>query len=350
MVELAPESTQRPRVTRQDVARYAGVSSAVVSYVVNDGPKKVAPATAARVVDAIEVLGYRPNAAARALKLGSPEMLGLIVPDSTNLFFAEMAHAVEQAASERGYALLTANSAASLTKENNHLRNFRSRQVDGVLLASGLSDPDLSQLVGSDMPVVLLNRSGPREGIPTIGVDFRTGAATGVRHLVEHGHKDIGLVMGRDASSLSDDHRELGWLDALQEAGLPEGPIVRTSFDREGGYSAGRRMFSGPRRPSAVFVSSDMQAVGVMRAIHELGLSVPEDVAIVSFDGSPEAEYSWPPLTTLKQPVREMAEDAVKMLTSRTGPPAGDHHVYATELVIRRSCGCVQPSFEGREP
>ncbi|GAB3536751.1 LacI family DNA-binding transcriptional regulator [Arthrobacter tecti] len=342
MTELAPARTQRPRVTRQDVARYAGVSSAVVSYVVNGGPKKVSPGTTAKVVDAIEVLGYRPNAAARALKLGSAEMLGLVIPSNTNTFYADMARAVEEAAADNGFALLTANSSAETGAEARPLRNFRSRQVDGVLLATGAAKPDLSQLQGSDIPIVLLDAFGPHPGVTTIGVDFESGAAAGVRHLIGHGHTEIGLVIGYLAGAVAD-KRELGWLDALSEAGLAEGPIVRTTFDRQGGYEAGRRMFEGKRKPSAVFVSSDMQAVGMLRAIHELGLSVPDDVAIVSFDGSAESEFSWPPLTTLKQPVRAMAEKAVSVLGSaRRGQPAPEgHHVYGTELVVRRSCGCA---------
>ncbi|NJC24324.1 LacI family transcriptional regulator [Arthrobacter pigmenti] len=341
MTELAPAPTANSRVTRQDVARYAGVSSAVVSYVVNGGPKRVAPATAAKVIDAIEVLGYRPNAAARALKLGSAEMLGLVIPSNTNTFYADMARAVEEAAADQGFALLTSNSSAGTGAESRSLRNFRARQVDGVLLATGSAQPDLSQLKGSNIPVVLLDAFTPWPDVTTIGVDFQTGAARGVRHLIGHGHTDIGLVIGYLAGAIPD-KRELGWLDALTEAGLSEGPIVRTTFDREGGYSAGRRMFEGKRRPTAAFVSSDMQAVGMLRAIHELGLSVPDDVAIVSFDGSAESEFSWPPLTTLKQPVQDMAEKAVSVLGSaRRGEPAPEgHHVYGTELIVRRSCGC----------
>jgi LacI family transcriptional regulator len=338
-MELPSTTPQRPRVTRQDVARYAGVSSAVVSYVVNDGPKRVSPTTTAKVLNAVEALGYRPNAAARALKLGSAEMLGLVVPDTTNLFFAEFAHAVEEHAAKLGYVLLTANSASSLARENRHLRNFHSRQVDGVVLASTLEDPDPLQLGHEDMPIVLINRSRGVNGIPTIGVDLRAGAREGVQHLVEHNHRHIGLVVGH-VSGFGPDQRELGWLDALAEANLPEGPVVRAPFDREGGYNAGARILSHANRPTAVFVSSDMQAVGVMKAAHEAGLSVPDDVAIVSFDGSPEAEYSWPPLTTVKQPIRAMAAEAVAILTARTGKPPAEHHVHPVELVLRRSCGC----------
>ncbi|MFI5085373.1 MAG: LacI family DNA-binding transcriptional regulator [Actinomycetales bacterium] len=331
---------QPPRavVTRKDVARYAGVSTAVVSYVVNSGPKNVAPATAARVLDAIRVLGYRPNAAARALKLGSSEMLGLIISENSNPLFAQLAHSVEEAADRLGFALLLADSNDSLAKERRHLRNFISRQVTGVLLDSVAIEPDLAETVSADIPVVLLNQSRAAPGFAGVGVDLRQGARDAVRHLAGHGHRNIGLVMGSTVTYETDD-RERGWLDALAAEGLSEGPIARTRFSREGGYAAGKRLLAGAERPTAVFVSSDSQAVGVLRAFHEGGIRIPEDVAIISFDGSPEAEYTWPALTTVQQPLAAMAAAAVDAIVG-TDPAEQLHRIFPTELVIRRSCGC----------
>jgi LacI family transcriptional regulator len=327
----------RPAVTRKEVARYAGVSSAVVSYVVNAGPKNVAPATAARVQEAIRVLGYRPNAAARALKLGSTETLGLIVPRSDNPFFAQFAHAVEEAAGKFGYVLLLANSDGSLTKERRHLRTFLSRQIGAVLLASVVSEPDLSDLTSADVPVVLLNQGKPADGFAAVGVDLRQGAREAVQHLIGHGHKTIGLVVGTYASNETDD-RELGWLDALTGHGFREGPIARGDFSPAGGYAAGKRLLAAAERPTGIFVSSDGQAVGVLRALHEGGIRVPEDIAVVSFDGSPESEYSWPALTTVRQPLDLMASAAVGVAI--TGGSVPHHQIFPTELLIRQSCGC----------
>ena len=157
----------RTQVTRKDVARYAGVSTAVVSYVVNGGPKKVAPATEAKVQDAIRLLGYRPNAAARALKLGSTETIGLIIPDNSNPFFSLLAHAVEDAAAELGFALFLTNSDGNLAKERRNIRNLAARQVDGVVLASVLLDPDLTDLEAAEIPSVLLSHSERAAGFTT---------------------------------------------------------------------------------------------------------------------------------------------------------------------------------------
>nr|WP_211881368.1 LacI family DNA-binding transcriptional regulator [Pseudarthrobacter albicanus] len=338
--------TPRSPVTRKDVARYAGVSTAVVSYVVNGGPKKVAPATEAKVQDAIRVLGYRPNAAARALKLGSSETIGLVIPDNSNPFFSLLAHAVEDAAAELGYALLLTNSDGNLAKERRNIRNLASRQVDGVVLASVLFEPDLEALESAEIPAVLLNHGGNAPGFNSVGVDLAAGAKMAVDHLIGHGHTNIALAMGTNVAN-DFDRREHGWLQALTAAGLPEGPIVRGDFTRSGGYAAGQRLLASPNRPTAIFASSDMQAIGILRAIHEAGLDVPGDIALTSFDGSAEAEYSWPALTTVEQPVRIMAEAAVSALVGTSRGQEPEQRIFPTELRIRQSCGCGVPGASG---
>lgn len=329
----------RTQVTRKDVARYAGVSTAVVSYVVNGGPKRVAPATEAKVQDAIRLLGYRPNAAARALKLGSSETIGLVVPDNSNPFFALLAHAVEDAAAELGYALLLTNSAGNLAKEHQNIRNLAARQVDGVVLSSVLMEPDLADLEAAEIPAVLLNHGSDAPGFNSVGVDLAAGAKSAVEHLIGHGHTNIALAMGTNTGNYFDG-REQGWLQALTEAGLPEGPIVRSPFSRDGGYAAGRRLLASASKPTAIFASSDLQAVGILRALHEAGLSVPGDIALAAFDGSVEAEYSWPPLTTVRQPVQAMAEAAVSALVGAHRGREPEHLIFPTDLRVRRSCGC----------
>jgi len=341
MYSMTTPAVHAPRgpVTRKDVARYAGVSTAVVSYVVNGGPKKVAPATEAKVQDAIRVLGYRPNAAARALKLGSSETLGLVVPDISNPFFALLAHAVEDAAAELGYALVLTNSDGNFAKELRHVRNLAARQVDGVVLSSVLMEPRLTDLESAEIPVVLLNHSADAPGFNSVGVDLVAGAKSAVEHLIGHGHTNIALAMGTNTGNYYDG-REEGWLQALARAGLPEGPIVRTPFTREGGYAAGKRLLAAAGRPTAIFATSDLQAVGILRALHEAGLSIPSDIALASFDGSAEAEYSWPPLTTVKQPAQAMAEAAVSALIGAHRGREPEHLIYPADLQVRQSCGC----------
>lgn len=339
LMPLPETHPARGPATRKDVARHAGVSTAVVSYVVNGGPKKVAPATQAKVQEAIRALGYRPNAAARALKLGSSQTIGLVMPDNFNPFFALFAHAVEEAAAAHGYSLLLANSASDPEKERGLVRNFAARQVDGVVLFSALDEPDFSELKAAEIPCVLLNRPGTTPGFSSVGVDLGSGARLAVEHLIGHGHRIIGLAVGVHTSGAVDE-RYIGWRDALAEAGLPEGPVDYGKFTLDGGYHAAKKLLAAAEPPTAIFVSSDVQAVGLLRAIHEAGLSVPGDVAVVSLDGTVDAEYSWPPLTTVAQPVQAMAEAAVNaLLDSRSGGPARQQ-TFPTELRIRQSCGC----------
>jgi len=339
-------------ITRDDVARMAGVSSAVVSYVVNGGPRAVSPANETKVRQAIRALGYRPNAAARALALGSSEMLAMIIPNAMNPFFASLSRAVENAAAERGYTLLLADSQASLRTERRLIRNFAARRVDGLFLWSELSDPDLMDLEQADIPVVLLNHStalatagspailkhsGGDHGTNSVGVAFRDGARMAVEHLISHGHERIGLVMGTNPGG-DVDAREVGWRQAIEDAGLTVGPIVRVPFTREGGYRAGQELLASSERPTAVFVSSDEQAVALLCALQEGGLRIPEDLAVFSFDGSPESEYTWPRLSTVAQPVNDLAQAALEALLAPPGkePQAS---IFPAELVLRASCG-----------
>lgn len=316
-------------VTRNDVAEYAGVSTAVVSYVVNEGPRKVAPETRERVLEAIRVLGYRPNATARALRMGTTRTLGLITPDGGNPLFAELAKAIDKAAASRGYVVLQTSADGDPATERAKIAELVTRQVSGLLLVAPHEDPELTD---AEVPAIAINRVLPT--VSSVRPAYREGARRGVEHLVEHGHRVIGLVIGGTGHP----ERELGWQDGLEAAGLEPGPIARTTFSRAGGRAAMITLLQATNRPTAVFASSDLQAVGVLSALHEAGLRVPEDVAVVAFDGTAETEYSWPPLTVVRQPLDRMAEAAVSRLID--GEQAIEAMTFPTELIVRKSCGC----------
>ena len=334
----ATRTAPRRAVTRSDVARYAGVSTAVVSYVVNNGPRNVAPATEAKVRDAIDRLGYRPNLSARALRLGATEMIGLVVPDSTNPFFAEYGQEVERAAAERGHALVMANSASDGALERRHVESLASRQVDGILVATTLPRHELALTRHREVRTVLLNLDGPVAGYHTLGPDFTRGTAAVVGHLLDvHGARTVALATGHHGP-IEANSREQGWREALWRSGRPEGPVVRGDYTRDGGYAMGRALLE--ERPDAVFATSDLQAVGVLRALHEAGLRVPEDIALVSFDCTSESEYCWPALTVARQPVAARARAAVAAVLDPLTEHPDQHQTFQTELVVRRSCGC----------
>jgi LacI family transcriptional regulator len=341
---------RRAGVTRQDVADRAGVSSAVVSYVVNSGPRNVAPATRDRVLSAIQELQYRPNATARALKRGVSEIIGLVISDNTNPYFAEFARAIERVAASRGLSVIFINSAESHDDETELVGKILSRQVDGLLWASNDDHPDVAAVQAAGVSLVLLDRARPMQGVASLGVNFREASRAAVEHLIEHGHETVALICGNaDGASTTD--REAGWADALDAAGLRPGPVVYERFTREGGYAAGQLLVQMDVTPTAVYVTSDLQAVGLLRALHEHGIRVPEDVAVVTFDGSVESEFTWPPLTAMHQPVVEMAVTALDALMARAATGTGTrgaeasesrHTSFAADLVIRRSCGCMQ--------
>jgi LacI family transcriptional regulator len=160
-----------------------------------------------------------------------------------------------------------------------------------------------------------------------------------------HHHKTVGLVVG-GMDRPGGDPREQGWQQALRAAGLADGPIARVDWSREGGYQGGHRLLSAARPPTAIFASSDLQAVGLLRAAHERGLRVPEDLAVIGFDGTKESEFSWPPLTVVAQPIQQMARAAIQLVLDEQRPQG--YTPFMGELVVRQSCGCVprQPAGE----
>jgi LacI family transcriptional regulator len=337
-------ATPPRKPTRHDVARRAGVSDAVVSYTLN-GRAPVAAATAKRVREAIDELGYRPNQAALALKSGSAHTLVLVVPDGVdpifaNPFFSEFASSIEQAARSHGYALYTTASSFEPEIVVERFHEFAARQVDGVLVLPGAAPLDRVSLDRVGIPWLELNVSSPEYGVASLGPDLRRGGQTATAHLFEHGHRRVAFIGEPDAA----EPRYVGWLEACAAAGVAAGPFYGAQITRPGGYEAGRRMAADPDRPAAVFVATDRMATGVLRAFHERGVRVPEDVAIVSFDGSWEGEYSWPSLTSFRQPIEAMAESAVARLLARSDA-AGEprHESFDGALVLRRSCGCDAP-------
>ena len=338
-------------MTRADVARYAGVSTAVVSYVINNGPKPVATATAARVQHAIDVLGYRPNLSARALRSGQTRMLALVLSDISNPFFADYALQVQAEAHTRGYAVLMANAYGDSDTENHIIDDLIGRQVDGLILASVGVHPGRARSLGQlSLATVVIDAATPVPGLASLGCEAAEGSRAVVQHLISvHGHPQVAMIVGEGVPGA--DLREQGWLRATREAGLPDGPISRRPFTRRGGFEGGLQLLRTRNPPTAIFTSSDLQGVGVLRAAHSIGLRVPRDVAIVSFDGTIESEFTSPPLTSARQPVREMAVAAVRRVLdfpdgSGTDPDIGSHQSFPMSLVIRESCGC--PASEPR--
>lgn len=333
-------SATEPRarqVTLADVARYAGVSTAVVSYVINDGPRSVSPAKEAAVRQAVEVLGYRRNNSARSLRTGRTNTLGLILPGTSNPFFGEYADVLYQQAASFGYALLTGCSAGDISAEFSLLKDLAGRSVDGILDATTMSIGDVSRLQHPGVPTVLINCPFPVPGYDTITPDMTAGARAVVEHLiVEHGHTSVLHIAG-DHENTEPDARHRGVIEAHQAHNLIAPEALRTAYTSAGAYADTKRLLGSTARPSAIFVSSDVQTLGVLSAIQELGLSVPGDIALGSFDGIDAAQFVNPPLTSARQPLADMAKAAISAVLG-SEPPT--HRAFPMSLTIGRSCGC----------
>ncbi|MDF1489445.1 LacI family DNA-binding transcriptional regulator [Tessaracoccus caeni] len=338
MTESAPN--RRP-ATRVDVARLAGVSTAVVSYVINDGPRPVAPKTRAKVLRAIEALGYLPNANARALKRGTTGMLGLLVPEILNPYHSEFIDALDAAAARRDRMLLLAVTRLDPDREATLLRDLIERGVDGLLLLSHLHDERLYTAATGRTQQVLLDRSAPVPGFTAFGTDHVDGARRATEHLVAHGHERIALVCGPLQPSIVGLRVE-GWQAALDEHGLVRIPPAITSWSRDGGYTAVEQLLRHPDPPTAILAGSDLIAIGVLRALRDRGIAVPDDMAVISYDGTPEANYATPRLTTLRQPFEDIADAAVASLVDQDSGP--DHRLFPMEFLAGESCGCSASS------
>lgn len=326
--------------TRNDVAELARVSTAVVSYVLT-GAKNVTPEKQRRVREAIAALGYRPNASARALRTGRTDVLALLIPDNSNPYFAEFALHIESAAAEHGYALIIANTHDDPARELRLLDEIRSRGVDGLVVASVFRESWAHRITTPSTPTVLIDSFHEVELVPTVGVDTVASARSAVQHLVEvHGCRTVDLVLGpsNDPPGVIDP-REIGWAEALAAAGLPNRTVEITNWTREGGMLAAERLLTGPDRPDAVFAGSDLIGIGLLRGAADMGLRVPEDVAVISYDGTSESAFSIPRLTTVKQPVSAMAHAAIDIVVGRAQPKTG-HTAFHGELIVRESCGC----------
>ncbi|WP_026124259.1 LacI family DNA-binding transcriptional regulator [Nocardiopsis baichengensis] len=326
-----------------DVARAAGVSHQTVSRVLNGHPN-VRAETQARVLAAIEDLGYRPNSSARALVTRRTGVIGVVAVDTAHYGPARTLTGIEHAARAAGYYLsvvtLTEASAEQVRDAMDHLAR---QAVEGYVVIA----PQRSVLEGmpewaGGAPVVAVEGGEARE-LPVVCVDQEGGARAAVRHLLGLGHRTVGHIAGpRDW--LEAEARVAGWRRALEEAGAPAAEPLYGDWRPRSGYELARRLVEEGRPPGALFVANDQMAVGALRAFGDAGVRVPEDVALVGFDDVPEAAYYAPPLTTVAQDFGEVGRRGIGVLLDllESGGAAAEsaaREVVPARLVVRASCG-----------
>jgi LacI family transcriptional regulator len=307
------------------------VSSAVVSYVLNNGPRPVSTDARDRVLAAISELGYQRNGSARALALGRSTSIGLVVPDVGLPYFGRVTQAIAALASAAGQQLLIGTSGWDLAREQAQLRALAESRVEGIILMSVDPLQDLAPYTALGIPVAVVDR-------PEFAVD---GAAAATAHLIGHGRQRVGMVSGWLEFLMSSRRRD-GWRRALVEAGLPaDGTSVEPAdVSMEGGWRATGALLDRMPEIDALFIENDLQALGALRALHERGLRVPDDVAITTGDTSDFGAYAIPRLTALQGPVVDVAEAAIDAITQPGAVGVQRLDVLGFELALRESCGC----------
>ncbi|SIR14798.1 LacI family DNA-binding transcriptional regulator [Pseudacidovorax sp. RU35E] len=305
--------------TIKDVALRAGVSVTTVSHVVN-GTRTVSPEGRARVEDAIRALGYVPSAVARSLKSNSTRTVGMLIPNSSNPYFAEIVRVVEDRCFGAGYALVLCNTDDEPQRQSVYLQVLAQRRIDGLIVVSSGGDASLPALLaGLRMPTVLVDREVEDPACDLVETAHMQGGLLATRHLLSLGHRRIACI-GGPAGLTPSEQRIDGWRMALAEAGhsaTSAALLWHGGFTPQGGYEAMHAILRTAERPSAVFVGNDLMAMGALRAAHECGLRVPDDMSLVGFDDIELSAYASPPLTTVAQPKARIGALAVDMLLER---------------------------------
>jgi DNA-binding LacI/PurR family transcriptional regulator len=334
------------RVSSRDVADAAGVSRTTVSFVLNEVPNVQIPEeTRRRVWEAARRLGYYPNASARSLARQRSGNIGVLLCRSADrvfgdVFLMEVLVGIHAVAHARGYHILL-EAIEDIGAEDAYIGLVRSRHVDGLIVSGPRADDEqLRELEAEGFPVVLLGYL-PETSLCQVDVDNRRAARTVVDYLLYRGHRQIGFISQGSPIYTATQHRLQGFKEGLQAAGLayPEAWVRQGDFSRISGYLAMQSLLQAAEHPSAVFVGSDVVAIGAVAAARDAGLQVPQDVAVVGFDDVPMATDITPPLTTVHLPAEALGQTASEILCQLiAGEPIAHRTVLLeTHLVIRKS-------------
>jgi LacI family transcriptional regulator len=334
----------------KDVAKKAGVSITTVSHVINQ-TRYVSDELTQKVHHAMMELNFQPNILARSLRIGRTKTIGLVIPDISNPFFAEISRKIEDKGFELGYNVILCNTDEDLIKEQRYINVLIAKQVDGIIFFStGGSSGISSYLHDSELPLVVADRETEGFDTDVVLVDNQKGGYEATNYLISLNHRRIACISGPSLISPSA-HRVEGYKKALQDANLPfdETLLRMGNFRFDGGEKEMRELLNLSNPPTAVFICNDMMALGAILEIKLQGKDVPGDFSIIGFDNSPLSKYVHPPLTTISQPMKKMAELVVELLIEKIMIkenqkrdkdviPEYKKYVLEPELLIRDSC------------
>jgi DNA-binding LacI/PurR family transcriptional regulator len=331
----------------RDIAKLAGVSSATVSRVINQSVV-VKPATAERVRRVIAELKFFPNNSATTLKRGNSSTYGLIIPDITNPFFPELIRSFEKILVENNREMLMTTTDFHPSRIQQSIRRMLVRKVDGVaLVASEIETESIESLIRNRVPLVTMDRRITGPGLSDVLINNTSGMDQAIKHLKNLGHKEIGFIGGTIGPTISD-HREQAFIKAMKKHDLKPNPeFMRVGNYRiPGGEAAMAELLHCSLRPTAILTANDLTAIGALRVIHHLGLTVPGDFSVIGFDDIELSDILHPPLTTLRLSRQEFAEIFFEALEAMRGHPNITGHQYSikTSLIVRESTGPVKMS------
>lgn len=304
-------------ITIYDVAREANVSMATVSRVVNGNPN-VKPATRKKVLEVISRLGYRPNAVARGLASKKTTTVGVVIPDISSTFFAELARGIEDIATMYKYNIILSNSDQNKEKELHLLNTMLGKQVDGIVFMGGnITEEHVEEFEKSPVPIVLAGSIEETEQVPSVNIDHEQATYDAVSTFVEKGHKKIAFVIGPFHEPINEKKKLIGYKRALHEAGIDynEELVVEGDYTYDSGIEAFEKLMELEDKPTAIFVGSDEMALGVVHGAEDQGYSIPADFEVISSDNTRLALMVRPQLTTVVQPLYDIGAVAMRLLT-----------------------------------
>jgi LacI family transcriptional regulator len=304
-------------ITIYDVAREANVSMATVSRVVNGNPN-VKPVTRKKVLEVIERLGYRPNAVARGLASKKTTTVGVIIPDISSIFYAELARGIEDIATMYKYNILLSNSDQNPDKELHLFNTMLGKQVDGIVFMSGNVTKDhVAEFEKTSVPIVLAGSIEESKTVPSVNIDYEQAVFDGVKEFVEKGHKNIAFVIGPLHEPKNSLKKLSGYRRGLEEAGIPfnEDLIVEGDYTYDSGIEAFDKLLEAAERPTAILVGSDEMALGVVHGAEDKGFKIPDDFEVITSDNTRLSLMVRPQLTTVVQPLYDIGAVAMRLLT-----------------------------------
>ncbi|MDI6602013.1 MAG: LacI family DNA-binding transcriptional regulator [Thermoanaerobacteraceae bacterium] len=303
------------KITIKDVARRAGVSISTVSRVINDS-KPVSDEVKQRVLEAIRETGYRPNQLARGLVLRKSNIIGMIIPDIANPYYAAIVEGAEEIANMYGYTLLLCNTHRELDKEIEYLNLMADKQADGLLFMTGkLKSEHVKWFKTADIKTCFINLYSRELDIPMVSIDNYNAIAEAITYLINNGHKKIGLLYAPDVDDLLQEERLRAYKETLKNNGLEynEGIIKECQFSIESGYVKTKELLNG-NKVDALLLTNDVAAIGAMRAAAEMGFKIPEGLSIMGFDDISFSAYYMPSMTSINQPTYDMGAVATRMV------------------------------------